>query len=345
MIRWAILRFFEAYFRYPRRYWIPVGIMLVLAGINLGISTATYISRSTLYVEKTTLLSSLSSLREDGLSWVTPAEATIGELKEMLATDAFVRSMVQLTDLEAAMTGGSEAVDQTLQEARKAVWVEALGTNLVQVSAAHENPEIARQLVSAVVEVYLRWKINADRDEGAAALSFLNEQVAVYRAQLQSAEADLLAYLETHPEPLHGDRPANEAVEISRLQRAVDAATDAYDKAQEDLQSSQFNAAVVERQVRRTYLLVDAPLESEPPGLSKKKLLFSFGVFGAVGFMLSILMVAGAALLDRTLHFAGEGAGLLNLAVLTVLPVFQVSGDGNLPVLVRKGPLEGQEDQ
>jgi hypothetical protein len=344
MVRWAILRFFEAYFRHPRRYWIPVGIMLVLAGINLGLSNSTYISRSTLYVEKTTLLSSLSSLREDGLSWVTPAEATTGELKEMLATDAFVRSMIQLTDLEASMTGGPEAVDQTLQEARKAVWVEALGTNLVQVSGAHENPEIARQLVSAVVEIYLRWKINADRDEGAAALSFLNEQVAVYRAQLQSAEADLLAYLETHPEPLHGERPANEAVEISRLQRAVEAATDAYDKAQEDLQSSQFNAAVVERQVRRTYLLVDAPLESEPPGLSKKKLLFSFGVFGAVGCMLSVLMVAGAALLDRTLHFAGEGAGQLNLAVLTVLPEFQLSGE-NQRGFLWKGSFEGQEDQ
>lgn len=320
MIQLIVLRLLESAFRRWFLWLIPVVLMAAFAGVRFFTATPVYISLAAVYINKQSLLASLSSVREDGFSWVTPAQATVDEFAELLKTDAFMRSVVQLTDLEEKMHEGSRAVADTLIEAREAVWVQTLGKNLLMVGAAHERPGVAQQLAAATIEVYIRWKINTDLEESTAALRFLEELAERYRVDMEAAEEELRAFLESHPTPVRGDRPAGEEVEVERLQRALDIAVGRYTKALDDLESTQLAGAVAESKVRETYLLLDAARLPHSPQRSKKSALIESAVFVVVGLFFGVVGVVGAALLDRTIRFPEDVRIALELPVLGVIP-------------------------
>lgn len=54
--------------------------MSVTAGAYIATMPATYVVSGTLYIQSDNLLSSLTDIRQDGFSYVTPAQATMGEL-------------------------------------------------------------------------------------------------------------------------------------------------------------------------------------------------------------------------------------------------------------------------
>ncbi len=320
MIRLIVLRLLESTFRRWFLWLIPVVVMTAFAGVQFLTATPSYISRAAVYVNKKSLLASLTSIREDGFSWVTPAQATVDEFKELMNTDAFIRSVVQLTDLEEQMGQGTEAAAETLIEARSGVWVQTLGKNLIMVGAAHEQAKVAQQLAAGTIEVYIQWKINTEREESTAALQFLENLAATYQADMEAAESELRAYLEAHPPPLRGDRPASEEIEIERLQRALDMAVGRYTKSLDDLEATQLAGAVAESKVRQTYLLLDAARLPHTPQSSKKSALMGAVIFVVVGVFLSGAGVVGAAMLDRSVRFPEDVRFALELPVLTVIP-------------------------
>ncbi|NUM43502.1 MAG: lipopolysaccharide biosynthesis protein [Anaerolineales bacterium] len=320
MFRLITLRLLETYFRHRWLWLAPVVMMLAFAGLRMVTTDATYVSMSAVYVNKESLLASLTSIREDGFSWVTPAQAAVDEFKELIQTDAFMRSVIQKTALETDMAASPQEVAQILGEARGAVWVNVLGKNTIQVGAAHEQAEVAQQLALGVIEVYIQWKINTGQEETTTALKFFEELVAQYQLEVDSAEGDLQAYLEAHPPPLHGDRPPAEEVAIDRFsQKLVDALSRLKD-AQDDLQATQLNAAVNESNVRQTYLVLDAPRFPIEPTQTKMGMVIDAVIFVVVGVVLMVVGVVVGALLDRSLRFPEDVQTLLELPLLTSIP-------------------------
>jgi capsular polysaccharide biosynthesis protein len=320
MIRLIVRRLLESYFRHRFLWLAPLVVMIGFAGAQFVMATPASISLAAVYVNKESLLASLTSLREDGFSWVTPAQATVDEFKELLQTDAFMRSVVQLTDLEEQMGRGPKTVAETLVEARDAVWVQTLGKNLIMVGAAHKRPEVAQQLAAATIEVYIRWKINSKREESLAALKFFDDLLTTYEAELEAARDELQSYVETHPAPVRGDRPESEAIEIKRLQDAVDLAATRYAKALDNQESARLAIAMAESEIRRTYVILDAPRLPLSPQQSKKEMVITGVIFAVVGVILSVTGVVGSALLDRTVRFPEDVPLLLELPLLATLP-------------------------
>jgi uncharacterized protein involved in exopolysaccharide biosynthesis len=202
---------------------------------------------------------------------------------------------------------------------RKDVWAETQGANQVVVSAAYENPNVAYQLAGAAIDNYIQWRINADRQESAAAQTFFGELVATYQTDLDAARAALEQYLTGHPAPLRGRRPETEELQIERLQADLDLAQTRYASVLEKEESTRLALAQAESVARQTYYLIDAPAPPTESAVSLRSQLLQAGVFLAAGLFFSLAAVIGGAILDQSFRFPHDAAQGLGLPVLASL--------------------------
>lgn len=320
MLRLITLRFMESYFRHRWLYLIPIVLMTIIGVVSILIAKPKFIAQGVFYVQKESFLSQLTSVKGSNFTWQTAATMTVGEMNELLQTDAFIRAVIKDTQLEGQMDAGREAVDQAIDEVRRAVWVIPLGENQVRINAIHENPELAYQVVNGVINIYLQWKINADRTESQAAQTFFTGLIASYKADVDTARQNLYAYLEAHPGPIRGERPAIEQFEINRLQGELELAQSRFANALDKNENALLGSAQAESDVFQSYVLIDAPRLPEQPETSLRKLALQAGIFVLAGVLLSVLGIAGGAVLDRSFRFPIDVWNGLHLPVLAAVP-------------------------
>lgn len=320
MLRLISLRMLESYFRHRWLYLLPFVLMIVAAALFFSFSKPKYISRGVLFVKKESLLAELTSVRGTSFTWQTPASLTVGEINELLQTDSFIRAVISDTDLESRMDGGTDLVNQTIAEVRQAVWVGSIGDNQLRVSAAHENSLLAFQLVNGTITSFIDWKINADRNESETARNFFTDLIGSYSAEVEGARQNLYDYYEAHPSPIKGDRPIVEQLEITRLQSQLELASSRYASALDKDENARLAAAQAEGDVLQSYTVVDSPIIATEPEVSLKQMAMEGAVFVIAGILLSLLAIAGGALLDRSLRFPIDVWHGLHLPVLASVP-------------------------
>jgi uncharacterized protein involved in exopolysaccharide biosynthesis len=321
MARLIALRLLESYFRHRWLYLLPV-VLLLAAGVAYYsfFAEPVYIVRGVLYVQPTSLLESLLAVSNEPFTSLTPADATASEIDELLQTRAFVRAVIANTDLEARMGESEQVVEETLEEAREAVWAEAQGKNQVMIAAAHEDPLIAFQLSQGMVDSYIQWRVNSDREESAAAQAFFAELISGYQADVDRERDALRAYLDTHPAPFRGERPASEQLEIDRLEGAISLAQSRHSSALDKEEDARLAMAQAEGNVRRTYYLIDAPTLPVEPITSLRRVARNVAIFGGVGALLSVVGIVGGALLDRSVRFPLDLEQTTKVPVLAMVP-------------------------
>ena len=316
MLRLVIIRFLESYFRHRWLNLVPIVLMVAFAGVNYLNAKPVYISRGAFYVQRDTLLASLTSLQQDGFSWVTPADQTVDEVKELMQTDAFVRAVIQKTNLESEMSKGSASFEITYDRVRRAVWVQSLGKNLVMVGATDIDPVIAQQLSISLITMYQQWRINSDQQESVTAQQFFAGLIEKYNKDLDAANTTLRNYLDEHPDPVRGDRPSSEKMEIDRLQAVIDLSAKQLVNAIEKEEDTRLNMSKAESDVKQKYFVIDMPNLPDTPENSKKQALTNSLIFVIVGIVLCIVGIVGGALFDRTFRFPIDVRHGLNLPVL-----------------------------
>lgn len=279
-----------------------------------------YIAVGAVYVEKESLLATLTSLQDSGLAWVTPAQATVDEFKELIQTDAFIRAIISQTDIESEMNQGDTKVSEIIGDTRASIWAVPLGNNLIQVGATHEKGPIAEQLAKALVESYLQWKIKSDQQDSTSAQVFFDDLVKTYRADLQKAQNDQQAFLEEHPDPVRGERTLLEEVQINDLQRMVSEANTRLTNAIEKLDSAKLALSQSDSKARQTYQLIDTPHVPPGTGTSKTKMAMNAVIMAVVGLILGVVAAAGAAFLDSSFRFPIDVENTLSLPVLAIVP-------------------------
>ncbi len=240
-------------------------------------------------MQKEPLLAQLTSVRGSDFSWQTPAAITVGELKELIQTESFIRAVIMDTDLEANMSSGLAAVKDTITEARKAVWVTAVGDNQIAIGANHEQAKLSMQLANGVIGTFLQWKINGDLADSQAAHTFFTGLIAQYKTDVDSARQTLYNYLEAHPAPLKGERPPVEQLEIARLQSELNMVQTRYASAIDKDENAMLAAAQAQDNVVQSYVLIDSPVLPEKPEISLKETVLQKSVFVAAGILLSLI--------------------------------------------------------
>ena len=321
MIRLIILRIFESYFRHRWLYLLPIVLFVIAGVIYQFVRPPMYMAGGTIYVQKESFLASLTSVRDnEGSYWITPAEATLGEISDLMQTEAFMRSVIVKTDLAPQLDMDIETVIETFTESREAVWLQEMGDNQIFVGALHENPNVSYQLVDGLVENYIQWKINADLLESAAAQDFFNNLIVEYDNNVQSIHTELETYLASHPEPVRGERPDLEQLEIDRLESELAMAEKRFSKALDKDEDARLAASQAESDARQTYVIIDAPYVPEASTTTLTSRLVSIIAFGIIGGVLSIIGIAVGAVLDRSFRFPVDVHQALNLPVLTAVP-------------------------
>jgi uncharacterized protein involved in exopolysaccharide biosynthesis len=331
MARLVILRLLDSYFRHRWLHLLPLVIMVGFASAAFALAEPQYVSRGKLYVQKSSLLTSLTQLGNDGFSWNAPSQSVINELNELVQTEAFVRSIIQKTDLEAKMSAGPEAVQMTIEEFRRSLSITMVGENVMEISVKNKDPKLAEQLTSATINAFSIWKLNGDRQESVVAQQFFAEVLPAYQKDLQDAREALRAYLTAHPMPLRGERTPQEQLELSQLQAAVDLASKRVESTLEKEESARLAQAQSESNARQNYLVIDAPVKPTKAEASLSQRLIGPAIFVIVGSILMLLCIVGAALLDRSFRLPLDVHRGLELPVLAVVP--DVSQVDQSPVL------------
>ncbi|GAB4214560.1 MAG: LPS biosynthesis protein [Roseiflexaceae bacterium] len=319
MVRLVTLRLLESYFRHRWLNLLPLVLMIALAGAYLMLTPPKYRAVGTIYVQRQTLLTTLTSENQP-FSWVTPAQTTANELRELTQTDAFVRAALQQTPLEGRLAEGPRAVEETIRDFREAVVFTPLGDNLVQFAATNTNPETAQRLAQATVDTYVQWKLNADNRESIVAQEFFTAQQAPYERELKQARDEMDSYLRANPDPLRGERPTEEQIQIRLLQSNIDQAAERLSSAMEKHEAARLAQAKAESDVRQNYTVVDAPALPTRPAASLTDRAKTIAPFLAVGLVLTLAGIIGGAVLDRSVRFGIDVRHGFELPVLASLP-------------------------
>jgi uncharacterized protein involved in exopolysaccharide biosynthesis len=244
----------------------------------------------------------------------------VSEVNELVLTEAFIRSVIQKTDLEANMADGPDVVQKIIDGFRTQLSVTAVGDSIIEITVKNTDPKLAQQLAAAVIESYSFWKLNGDRQESAVAQAFFAGVIPGYQADLQKVRDELETFLKQHPVQLRGERPAEEQVEIDRLQSAVESSAKRVEGALEKEESARLSQTQAESSVRQDYLLIDAPTVPTKPETSLKERITGPAIFAIIGLMLTLGGVIGGALLDRSFRFPVDVRSSLDLPVLALVP-------------------------
>lgn len=319
MVRLVTLRILESYFRHRWLYLLPIVMMIGVSVVYFLTQAEAYISSGVLYVQRETLVSSLNDIGSDSSVWLDPSEIASQELDDLLQTDVFIRAIIRQTSLEDSMSLSTTDSEQAIKDARDAVWVRILGRNQIRVFASHENAQVTYELVEATIEVHRQWQINAALSESATATSFFDTLIVSYGEDLVLTRAALQTYLEAHPEPVRGDRPVTELIEIDRLQSDVSIAESRYNNALEKEENARLVAAQVESDLLQRYFVLDAPTVPLEPETSLRKTATNMVVITLGGALISVGAIIGGALLDRSFRFPIDVEHGLDLPVLATV--------------------------
>lgn len=327
MVRLALLRLIESFFRHWWLYLLPVIIAAAASGYFAFKQKPAYTSSGTLYVQTESLVASLNDLPGSaGTAWVTPAEMYVTQLSSLLHTEAFLRSVVKNTPLSEKLNVSPENIGTVIVEINKSLRVDKINDNLVSFSATAETSGVAKQLASQIVESYVLWKLNSQRQDSIAAQDFFGGLLTPRQKELDDARSALETYLTQNPAPPRGaDRPALQLLKIEQLQKTITTAEERVNELRTKDDSAKLSQVQAERNLRQTYLTVDAPQEPLTPTNGLIKRLQENILFLLVGIALSILGVVGSAVIDPSLRFPIDVRNRLFLPTLGMPPRSRVT--------------------
>lgn len=338
MIRLVLLRILESYFRHRWLYLLPP-IIMVIAGVGyLVFQEPTYVAKGVLFVQQESFIAQLTSVRDVGFTWNTPAQDVATEFTDLMNTDAFARAIIQKTNLESDMSSGPEKVQEVLDEVRNDVWAVPQGQNQVLFSASYTDPEITSQLVSASINNYIDWKTNSQRVESQTALTFFQDLSTTYKEEYDAAREALVNYLIAHPEPLRGNRPDQEQLEIDQLQSELQTVETRYSRTLDNVESSRLSLTQIDSNANQTYILIDAPTIPDKPEISRRSMAITFAIFGVVGVLLSVIGIGGGTLVNRSFMFPIDVINLTGLPVLSSFPMPSKTKPGKLSTSAKAAP-------
>lgn len=317
MIPWKLL---EAAFS---RLWL-LALPIVLAPVAVLLLTQSspeYSSRASVWVSRPSNVDPGVFL-QDSSTWLTPAQSQAQVLNDLLRIRSF-----RLAVAESAGLGLSSDADG-VQESQGG-WIStsatAVGTNLVQISATANQPELAPRLVAGVITQYKERfaeeatrSANSQVDYFSVQLEDANEELETRRAQLAQYEA---------ANPVDDDAPVRFDFERERLASAVQSQQLIITSILQSLQNAQRSAAAAPAALEATFSVQDPP--SAPSVFQESRMK-------QIGYpFIAILFGAGIAatylyVVFRTDYSIRTGEDLIDLPV----PLL-----GYVPQLPRRNPV------
>ncbi|MDW8340297.1 MAG: Wzz/FepE/Etk N-terminal domain-containing protein [Geminicoccaceae bacterium] len=172
--------------------------------------------------------------------------------------DVFQRTLLSRPNLEKVLESSGlahRAPDPLARERaigalKNAIKVSSQGWNLFAVSYRDRDPETARRVVQALLDIFVATNLGVSREDMLAAQRFIDEQIAVQSRALDEAERRLAEFQKTQAPDLPGGQGYFAALQELRRQIA---------DIQRELDAARAEKQALERQLRNVPALVSAP--------------------------------------------------------------------------------------
>jgi uncharacterized protein involved in exopolysaccharide biosynthesis len=243
---------------------------------------------------------------------VTPADAGVGKLKELLKTRSFCAKVGRLsplandlvarsgsgTDIMSKMlntvrgtsgplTNGAALDDLLLDTLNRKTAITSVGPQIVSISFDYVDANVAAATVQGLIDEFRSELLGARKSAAQTALTFYKQQVDAEAAELASADAKVYQYLQAHP----GQRApgAIEDVALTSLRQTDDLARERYRDLLLKYDQAQVDVAAVNQPGAGGFSVIDAPQVPYRAKASLKSLVLA-GVAGlAAGVVLMLI--------------------------------------------------------
>jgi uncharacterized protein involved in exopolysaccharide biosynthesis len=317
-------KFLEIFFRH--KFWFvvpPLLVTIVASVITYVTSPLMFVSSAGIWVDRPTYL----TYSDNWNSWASPAQNQTSRLTELLKTQTFVVDVAKRTSLAPLTTTqrGLERIDLILAQG---FGVLPVGTHLVTVSFRSDNPQIAYEMLKAVVDAFNDSIANDSVNQAAIATAFYSDQLQQAQDDLGKASDDLRRYIQTNPSLASSldstnfgasftvgggsvvgpspkavlDQAATTDGTLAQLRSKVQNATDRVAQLQASLQSAEYQASASVQGQQLGFQVVDAPNYPTTGGRDlKKRMMFPIIAF-AGSLAVSGLALALMAMSNRTVQ-------------------------------------------
>lgn len=316
----------QRYLFTARRFaWVIAAIvaLLALSGSVAGYNeyVGTFESNATIWVSRNSqeLLQSHVDQTDQPSTpdFLTPGSEYAEAFTQLVQTQSFLRSVLERTSLAADLDAARDPL-AFLDDVRKRTKVQALGTNLVKVTYRAASPNVAYEVVAALLAV---------RDERAAASQVASTSMTstLYTKELDlaqqksvRAQADLDQFNSTHKAPLD----AADAYRQQQLRTASDVAQARVD----DLRASLDRMAVVSTLLTvgqsADVQVIDAPQVQDQPSGGLRQAALVFGLMMAGAATLVALLIVVGTLLTASIASEADLDRLGSVRLVAAIPEF-----------------------
>ena len=179
----SILSYLKIFFRRKELLIIPIFAGLVL-GLCAGIALPRkYKSETVILVQEgksdnplfdklavsTTIGQRMAGLRESILGW-----NSLMELVKRLNLDKDVKNKMELEEL--------------IRNLKNSIKLKLRGSNIINLAYVSNDPEMTQAVVATITKIFIDQNVRIQNDETADAISFIEQQLKVYKGKIKSAE-------------------------------------------------------------------------------------------------------------------------------------------------------------
>lgn len=267
----------------------------------------------------------------------TPADTQSAALTELLQSQAFSLAVAKQSNVESTMNldpsvlSNPQRLEQALfAEISKHVLVVSGGYNLFTISYANRNPQIAQQVVAAVIQDYSIQSQSFSVAEAQQLLDNYNTQLAKAQQNYNAAVATESKYKQQHPELTPIDL-VNDP-QYQQLDTQVQ-------QAKATLSNIQTNIATVNQEMaaqgtnsNSLFRVLDPPVANDTPNSRTKDYLIAGGIGLGIALMACVLYIVILIRRDRSVYTALELQAVSTFPVIMQLPTLAPE---TVPMLVK----------
>ena len=175
-----------------RRRWIAIAFawaVCILGWVAVAFMPNRYVSEARFYVDTTTLLNPLLrgiSVNSDDKT----RDQEVAVMQRTLTSRPNLTRVAQMTDLDKAAKNDAQ-LQALINKLENRITITSQGPNLFLVQYSDNSPETARNVVQALLTIFVESSVGNKREDIQTAKSFIETQIADYEGQLKTAEARL----------------------------------------------------------------------------------------------------------------------------------------------------------
>lgn len=174
-----------------------------------------YESRSLVYVDTANILRPLLQ----GLAVENDLAAEVKLMQATLLSRPNLTKVLQMTDLHLTAKTSAE-MERLLNDVRRRTQVRRRGENLFFISFKDNDPVLARDVVQALLTIFVESNVGQNRRDMETARRFIEQQIVEYEQQLEAAELRLAKFKQENMSLLAGQAGYQVQMEDAETQLA-----------------------------------------------------------------------------------------------------------------------------